>query len=137
MSRISKRTQPPNSKGKKMKESDLAIMASDRTLREQYASTYRLGSFLEPERALLLAVLQDAIDCYHKYSCTRNQPGKEILHEAERWIVGDEEDWIFSFRNVCDLLGLDPEYIRRGLVEEKRRQGSLLPRRHKKRRPAA
>jgi hypothetical protein len=26
-------------------------------------------------------------------------------------------DWIFSFDSVCDLLGLDPEYVRRGLRE--------------------
>jgi hypothetical protein len=26
-------------------------------------------------------------------------------------------NWIFSFDNICELLGLDPEYIRRGLQE--------------------
>jgi hypothetical protein len=120
-----------------MKESDLAMMVADHTLREQYSSTYRRGAFLEPEKALLLAILQDAIDCYHKYRSAKNREGKEMLHEAERWLMKDEDDWIFSFRNVCELLGFDPEYIRRGLLEEQQRQSSLPPQRNKPRRQAA
>jgi hypothetical protein len=27
------------------------------------------------------------------------------------------EDWIFSFNSICELLGLDPDYIRRRLRE--------------------
>jgi hypothetical protein len=36
--------------------------------------------------------------------------------EVEKWIVGGG-NWIFSFDNLCELLGLDPEYVRRGLRE--------------------
>jgi hypothetical protein len=27
--------------------------------------------------------------------------------------------WIFSFDNICDLLGLDADYVRRVLLEER------------------
>jgi hypothetical protein len=81
--------------------------------------------------------LQDAIDCYRKYRSAKNREGKQTLHEAERWLMKDEDDWIFSFHNVCDLLGFVPEYIRRGLLGEKRRQASRPPQRNKPRRQAA
>ena len=43
--------------------------------------------------------------------------GKKRFREAEEWIMRGGNDWIFSFDNVCELLGLDPEYVRRGLRE--------------------
>ena len=43
----------------------------------------------------------------------------------------DGSGWIFSFYNVCDSLGLDPDYVRHGLriskgkaEQEKRIQGN-------------
>ena len=30
---------------------------------------------------------------------------------------GSNDDWIFSFNNICEILGLDPDYIRRRLRE--------------------
>lgn len=32
--------------------------------------------------------------------------------EAERWFFNDDSRWLFSFVSVCDVLGLEPEYIR-------------------------
>jgi hypothetical protein len=120
-----------------MKDPTPAIIANDRTLPEQYLQTYRRSEYLEPERALLAALLEDAIACYFKHRSTRDPPGKETRHEAEQWLMTDQDDWIFSFRNVCDLLGLDAEYIRRGLLQECRRETSVPRRRYKHRRQAA
>jgi hypothetical protein len=118
-----------------MKESELAIIATDRTTLQQYLDTYRRSEFLLPEKALLMAILQDAIDCYRKHIGAR-AGGKRMLDEAERWIMNDEDDWIFSFSSVCDLLDLDPRFIRRRLLNEKGHLGAEL-RQHKHRRHAA
>jgi hypothetical protein len=62
-----------------------------------------------------LAVLEDAVHCYRKYATARDRSGKEYFREVEEWIMGGGDGWIFAFENVCDLLGLDPQYVRRGL----------------------
>jgi hypothetical protein len=120
-----------------MKDSELALIGTDQTWREQYLASFRRSEFLEPEKALLAALLYDAIDCFQKHSAARDREGKQLLHESEQWIMTDRDDWVFSFRNVCAVLGVDPDYIRRGVVEEKSRQSDGVRRRYKHRRHAA
>jgi hypothetical protein len=123
--------------GGRMQDSDVVLVGTDQTWREQFMSTFRRSEFLEPEKALLAALLQDAIDCYHKYALARDREGRELLREAEHWIMTDQDDWVFSFRNVCSVLGVDAEYVRRGVLEESARQRLGSRRRYKHRRHAA
>jgi hypothetical protein len=78
------------------------------------ATVWQITDALGPIRQ---AILEDAIHNYRKYSFARDRVGKEHFHEAEHWIMHSKDHWIFSFENVCDLLGLDPEYLRRGLSD--------------------
>src|SRR5262245_13271104 len=79
------------------------------------------------EERLMLAVLQDAVDCFQQYAfseCTRE---KQLFNETERWVLERNSDSLFSFENICETLQLDPGYIRRGLriwKEEKRKSHS-------------
>jgi hypothetical protein len=100
-----------------MAEKPLDLTGHDTTLGDQYFATFRRSEYLEPEKALLLAILEDAVHCYRKYRGARDHSGRERFREAEEWIMGGGNDWIFSFQNVCELLGLDPQYIRRGITE--------------------
>jgi hypothetical protein len=120
-----------------MKENEVVLIGSDQTWREQYLSTFRRSEFLEPEKALLAALLQDAIDCFHKHASAQDREGRELLREAEQWIMADENQWVFSFRNVCSVLGVDAEYIRRRILDEKAREPEGTRRRYKHRRHAA
>ena len=89
----------------------------DTSMVQQYLDTFRRSEHLEPEKSLLAAILEDAVQEYRKYSRAHDVDGKKRFREAEEWIMRGGNDWIFSFDNVCDLLGLDPEYVRRGLRE--------------------
>jgi hypothetical protein len=120
-----------------MKDTDVVLIGSDYTWRDQYLATFRRSEFLEPEKALLAALLQDAIDCFHKHAAAQDREGQELLREAEQWIMADKDSWVFSFRNVCSVLGADPQYIRRRISEEKARQPIDGRRRYKHRRHAA
>jgi hypothetical protein len=100
-----------------MAESNFVFTGNDTTLRDQYFATFRRGEHLEPEKALLMAILEDAVHCYRKYRAARDRAGRERFREAEQWIMEEGDDWLFSFENVCELLGLNPQYIRRGLRE--------------------
>jgi hypothetical protein len=122
-----------------MKENILSLLGSDVLASEQFAETFRRSQHLEPEKALLLAVLEDAVDCFLEYYAAENRIGKWRFHEAEEWIMQSGNDWFFSFENVCELLGLDPEYLRRGLRQwsAKMTQQEKAPRHRGLRRHAA
>lgn len=92
-------------------------MGTDSSVAAQYLDTFRRSEPLEPEKALLVAILEDAIDTYRKYRGARDRLGKDQFREAEEWLIGGGDDWIFAFDSVCELLDLDPSYIRRGLRE--------------------
>jgi hypothetical protein len=100
-----------------MKENILMMLGADASVQQQYLDTVRRSEHLEPEKALLVALLEDAIHTYRKYRATRDRVGKERFREAKDWIMGRGNDWIFSFNNVCELLGLNPDYVRRGVIE--------------------
>jgi len=111
--------------GLNMEERVTSLFQPDTLLPEQYLDTFRRKSHLEPEKKLMLAVLEDAIACYQKYLFARDGKGKALFQEAEEWIKEKGGDWLFSFPNVCEILGFDPEYLRQGLVQwkEKRVEG--------------
>ena len=38
-----------------------------------------------------------------------------MYREAERWFTVENGRWVFSFRHICDVLGLDAGTVRRRL----------------------
>ncbi len=100
-----------------MVDRTLVMLGTDAAATEEYFDTFRRSQHLEPEKMLLFAILEDAVHCYRKYSEAKDRAGKERYREAQQWIMRGENDWIFSFDNVCELLGLDPQYVRQGLLE--------------------
>lgn len=72
------------------------------------------------ERRLMAAILEDALGCYRAHLNTANVRRRKLFRDAERWILADDY-WLFSFRNVCDVLGMDPEAVRGELRRWRRR----------------
>jgi hypothetical protein len=74
------------------------------------------GSFATvcPEAALMYAVLENAFLCFHKQFETDGRC-IEQAQQAEEWFFSDDSDWLFSFLSVCDVLGLEPGYLRKKL----------------------
>ena len=64
------------------------------------------------ESRLMLALLQDGIDCFLRHLAARDGRGKELLAETERWIFEREIDGIFSFDSVCETLGVSASCLR-------------------------
>jgi hypothetical protein len=89
---------------------------------------FQRKSYLEPEEKLMLAVLEDAIACFQKYAFARDRNGKVLFQEAEYWVQDSNSHWPFSFANVCEILGLAPDYLRQGLGQWK---GAMLESRAK------
>lgn len=101
-----------------------------------YAETLRGRSALEPEKMLMLAVLEDAVYCMQKNLRATSRKGQRLMRETEDWLHEEDSDWLFSFNNVCDALGLDAPYLRQGLTRWKqsllRQSAAGEPRRPKR-----
>ena len=90
--------------GLSMEERVTSLFQPDTLLPEQYLETFRRKLHLEPEKKLMLAILEDAVACFQKYLLARDGKGKTLFRETEEWVLEDRGDWLFSFANVCDLL---------------------------------
>jgi len=63
------------------------------------------------ERALMRAVLEDAVRCLSgEIGPVRERP--QLAAEARTWLQASDSRWPFSFQNVCDHLGFDPDLLR-------------------------
>ena len=95
---------------------------------EQFFSAQDRSYAERGEVALMRAVLEDALHCVAKQFSHRGRRPQRLAREAEAWFFADDEHWLFAFVNICAVLGLDPGYVRRGLIRWRlqRRTASLM-----------
>jgi hypothetical protein len=86
----------------------------------EYLETIHRKVALEPEKHLILAVLEDAVVCFQKNLYARTAKKRTEFEEAEAWILNEEDRALFSFESVCNILGIEPGYLRLGLMEWKK-----------------
>ncbi len=84
---------------------------------DQYLETVFSTTHLEGEKRLMVAVMEDAISCYQDYISTRDRREWKLFYEAAEWIFSrNDDEYLLSFHNICETIGLDPGYIRGGLL---------------------
>lgn len=98
---------------------------------QEFFDTLRPSRF-SPERELMQAVLERAIKDFKENLKGGSVERERLFHDAEGWIFGrgkfeKDEDWIFSFDNVCAYLGLDAGRLRRGLLRYKNGRAVVSP----------
>jgi hypothetical protein len=98
-----------------------SVFQPDTLLASQYFDRVRRRAGVAGERRLMVAVLEDAVTTYMKHAGATDPQRAELFTEAEAWIESDDAVSFYSFENVCAVLDLDPEYLRRGLRAWKRR----------------
>jgi hypothetical protein len=96
-----------------------SLLQPDPIVPAQFFEIFRRQKASAPEKKLMFAIMEDAIICFQKYASTRNHREMRHFREAESWIFNKHSDWWFSFENICAHLGLDPDYVRRGLTPTK------------------
>ena len=78
------------------------------------SATVRTG-----EQRLMAAVLEDAIGLYLKRTppstAKLRQTFQHVLRQTEYWLRSNDRASLFSFLRICEVLNLDPDYLRRGL----------------------
>jgi len=97
---------------------------------EQFYDERRDDSVMRPIKRLMLAILEDALRCLQKYAQAKSGARRLMYWEAEQWLYSDGGNALFSFTMVCETLGIEPEYLRSGLLQWRRIQprGDLVQR---------
>jgi hypothetical protein len=117
-----------NDEGGKMQEKETlderlpGLFEPDTLLPIQYFEAMRRKHLLEGEKRLVLSVLEDAVECFMKCIDSATNKGQRLYRDADEWINLEDKQWVFSFDNVCDMLDINPEYMRRGLKSWKERK---------------
>ncbi|HWO43071.1 MAG TPA: hypothetical protein VNO43_14820 [Candidatus Eisenbacteria bacterium] len=93
-----------------------ALFQPDTLSHDQYFDNIRKKLVLEPEKSLMLAVLEDGIRTFQDNVLAKDAKKRALFEEARDWLWSDDSSWPFSFVSLCAFLGLDPGYIRRGLT---------------------
>lgn len=111
---------PSNNEGGNKKTAGLddrigSLFQPDTLIGEDYAANFRRKIPLEAERTLLLAVLEDGVRSFQENLFATSGKRRAIFDEANEWIFSDDDSWFCSFVSICNLLNLEPQYIRRGL----------------------
>ena len=76
-----------------------------------------------PERRLMLAVLEDALDVFRKH--VRTGHGSDLFADVEAWFASDDSGLPFAFVNVCDALGIDAGWLRARLARRRAERRDL------------
>jgi hypothetical protein len=105
------------------------LFEPDTLLPIQYFEAMRKKHLLEGEKRLILSVLEDAIECFMKCIDSATNKGQRLFREADEWISHEDKRWVFSFDNVCDMLDINPEYMRVGLRKWKEKKLAAIEQR--------
>jgi hypothetical protein len=84
---------------------------------QQYLKNYRRTNPVEPEKALLFAVLVEAVKTYQGFAFSESPRKQRLFLEAKAWLWGEEPGGLCSFQSICGVFGIDPEFLRRGLKQ--------------------
>lgn len=83
------------------------------------------------EYRLLVAVLEDAIQCFQQHASATGRRGRRLFGEVEHWIMDESIASAIngtaprlSFEYICGVLGLDPAWLRQGLRRWRAAHGS-------------
>jgi len=66
------------------------------------------------ERKLMAALLSDGVEAYLSQAVAIAE-GRREKSDAREWVETIDKSYVFSFDNVCECLGINPDYLRLGL----------------------
>ena len=106
-----------------------SLLVEDTLLPVQFFGRFCGGRRYTGEERLMLGVLEDAVNVYCGYYGRQGRAGLREVREVERWFASTDLSYVFAFERICQVLDLDPGYIRRGLSwvrAQQRRQRPLV-----------
>ncbi len=95
-------------------DKDNGLVQPDLILPIQFFDALHRRRPSQGEQRLVLAILEDALNCFQKNIFASRSRKRRLFREAEAWLMSENEE-PFSFEHVCAILGLEPTYVRDGV----------------------
>src|SRR3954466_11623305 len=67
---------------------------------------------------LAAGILKQAAQDLRRFHSAAGGIERELYLDAHTWVMSNDFSWPFSFLNVCQLLNLEPEALRKDLPDE-------------------
>lgn len=93
-----------------------SIFELDALLPQQWRDRQQRSDELLPEKRLMLAVLEDAINLIQKHADAKSEHGQKLVWEALVWMRSDDPS-LWTYWHICEVLGLDAGYLRKGVMK--------------------
>ncbi len=82
------------------------------------AQVFGRPALLQPEKRLMLAVLEDAVAILLRpHARTATASARQLRAEAEAWLASDDVHEPFAYLRICEMLNLEPGTLRRRLQQ--------------------
>ena len=91
---------------------DMGLFAPEVILPAQMSWGARCDGNTSGVRAIMIAILEDAVLCIHRGRRRRHPHTRRLAAEEETWMRSDGREWLFSFASICDVLGINPDALR-------------------------
>ena len=95
---------------------DGGVSTVDTILPEQFFSLRERQGWTGEQR-LMAAILVDALAVYSRAAVPNASEAGRVLRQTQRWLLSDDRTSTCSFLRVCEVLGLEPDAVRRHLHE--------------------
>lgn len=92
------------------------LIASEPALPAQFYDIWYKTRYVSPERALVLAMVWQAVIDLRKYRFASRRRQQRLYMEAYRWVSSDDRQWPYAFCNVAEVLNMAPERLRAQLL---------------------
>ena len=78
----------------------------------QFFPRIQIDASLQPEKRLMLAVLEDAVRVWRKVGNSTSKRGHRVRTELREWFSSPSTESPFAFESVCLVLDLDSGWAR-------------------------
>ena len=95
---------------------DYGFFEPDVLITDLVAVARRRRAALSGEKRLMLAVMENALDCYQKYIVATDRIGRALFKDAAEWMASTSNEDVYSFENISETLDINPSYFRQGVA---------------------
>jgi hypothetical protein len=94
------------------------LLSSEVILPVQFWSDASPDARSAPERRLMAAVLENAVMTLQQQTRKPSRHGRRLIAEIHTWVASNSRRHPFAFASICDVLGIDPAYLRTLIARE-------------------
>jgi len=91
-------------------------LSPEHVLPVQFQDSLRRKKAISPEVALVIAILERAMLDLREHRYARRRREQRLYMNAYAWVASEDRRWPYSYRNLCETLGMDPLAVQARLL---------------------